>query len=101
MLGPATGSIAEDREQIGSSFSAEEISPANQRTFNEPESFGPIGKGGEMKQRRAGIPFHEWEVGLLQSDRELAVELLRAAMESLDNPEERGGSLLSLRAVAE
>ena len=37
----------------------------------------------------------------LQADRELAVEVLKIALESLDNPEERGGGLLSLRAVAE
>jgi probable addiction module antidote protein len=54
-----------------------------------------------MKQPRAGIPFHQWEIGLLQSDRELAFELLKAAMESLDDPDERGGSLLALRSVAE
>jgi probable addiction module antidote protein len=45
--------------------------------------------------------YHQWEVEELQKDRELAVECLRAAMEALDNPEERGGGLLALRAVAE
>jgi probable addiction module antidote protein len=44
---------------------------------------------------------HEWEVQELREDREFAVEYLKAAMESLDNPEERAGGLLALRAVAE
>jgi probable addiction module antidote protein len=57
-----------------------------------------------MKAKRAlkaGSPYHEWEVKLLRSDPELAVEYLKAALESLDSPDERGGSLLMLRALAE
>lgn len=45
--------------------------------------------------------YHEWEVQELRKDREFAVEYLKAAMEALDNPEERAGGLLALRAVAE
>jgi probable addiction module antidote protein len=45
--------------------------------------------------------YHEWEVKELREDREFAVEYLKAAMESLDNPEERAGGLIALRAVAE
>jgi len=45
--------------------------------------------------------YHEWEVEELRKDREFAVEYLKAAMESLEKPEERGGGLLALRAVAE
>jgi probable addiction module antidote protein len=44
---------------------------------------------------------HEWEVEELRNDRKFAVEYLKAALESLDNPDERGGSLLMLRALAE
>src|SRR5208337_341745 len=44
---------------------------------------------------------HEWEVKELREDRAFAVAYLQVAMESLDNPEERGGGLLALRAVAE
>jgi len=44
---------------------------------------------------------HEWEVQELRRDREFAVEYLIASMEALDNPEERAGGLLALRAVAE
>jgi probable addiction module antidote protein len=54
-----------------------------------------------MKNHKNSASYHDWEVGLLKSDRELAVEYLVAAMQSLDNPEERGGALLSIRAVAE
>jgi probable addiction module antidote protein len=45
--------------------------------------------------------YNEWEVQELRKDREFAVEYLKAAMEALDNPEERGGGLLALRALAE
>ncbi|MGO9316624.1 MAG: addiction module antidote protein [Terracidiphilus sp.] len=45
--------------------------------------------------------YHEWEVKELREDREFAVEYLKAAMEALDNPEERAGGLIMLRAVAE
>jgi probable addiction module antidote protein len=54
-----------------------------------------------MKQPNAGISFDTWMIEKLQADRELAVELLKTAMESLDDPEERAGGLLALRAVAE
>jgi len=49
----------------------------------------------------AGIPYHEWEVDRLRANRELAILYLNDAMESLNNPEERAGALLSLRAIAE
>jgi len=45
--------------------------------------------------------YHEWEVKELREDREFAVEYLKAAMEALDNPNERAGGLIMLRAVAE
>jgi probable addiction module antidote protein len=45
--------------------------------------------------------YHEWEVEELRKDREFAVEYLIAALEALDNPEERAGGLIMLRAVAE
>ncbi len=45
--------------------------------------------------------YHEWEVEELRKDREFAVEYLKAAMEALDNPEERAGGLMMLRAAAE
>jgi probable addiction module antidote protein len=54
-----------------------------------------------MKTYKAGIPYHDWEVGKLRSDPELAVECLKLALESLNNPDERGGSLLTLRSLAE
>jgi probable addiction module antidote protein len=45
--------------------------------------------------------YNEWEVGLLREDRKFAVEVAKLAVEGLNNPEERGGSLLALRAIAE
>jgi probable addiction module antidote protein len=45
--------------------------------------------------------YHAWEVQELREDRKFAVALLQVAMESLDNPDERGGGLLAIRAVAE
>ena len=54
-----------------------------------------------MKTYKAGIPYHDWEVEKLRSDPGLAVECLKLALESLDNPDERGGSLLTLRSLAE
>lgn len=54
-----------------------------------------------MKNPKSSAPYHEWEIETLKNDRELAVEYLNAAMETLDNPEERAGGLLALRSVAE
>lgn len=47
------------------------------------------------------VSHHEREVEELRHDREFAIEYLKAALESLDHPEERGTSLLMLRALAE
>lgn len=44
---------------------------------------------------------HEWEIQELKKNREFAIEYLKVALECLENPEERGGGLLALRAVAE
>ena len=44
---------------------------------------------------------HAREVEELRADRELAVEYLKAAMESLDDPDNRAAGLLALRTVAE
>ena len=54
-----------------------------------------------MKTLKTGIPYHQWEVEKLRADPKLAVECFKIALESLDNPEESGGSLLTLRALAE
>jgi probable addiction module antidote protein len=47
------------------------------------------------------VDHHEREVSELRADRGLAVEYLKAAMTSLDDPEDRGAGLLALRTVAE
>src|SRR6202789_3100861 len=54
-----------------------------------------------MKEYAASIPYHEWEVEQLRKNPKFAVEYLKVALESLDNPDERGGSLIMLRALAE
>jgi len=53
------------------------------------------------KKVAAAISHHEREVAELRADRELAVEYLKAAMESLDDPDDRAAGLLALRTVAE
>ena len=54
-----------------------------------------------MRRYKAGVSHHDWEIKQLRSDRELAIECLKLALETLADPEERGGSLLMLRALAE
>ena len=54
-----------------------------------------------MKTLKGVVLHHEREVAELREDRALAVEYLKAAMTSLDDPEDRGGGLLALRTVAE
>jgi probable addiction module antidote protein len=49
----------------------------------------------------AAVSHHERELAELRADRELAVEYLKAAMESLDDPDNRAAGLLALRTVAE
>ena len=54
-----------------------------------------------MSKLKGVVSHHEAEVAELRADRELAVEYLKAAMESLDNPNDRAAGLLALRTVAE
>jgi probable addiction module antidote protein len=54
-----------------------------------------------MKKLPAVVSHDERSIEELREDRGYAIAFLQIAMESLDNPEERGGALLSIRAVAE
>ncbi|MFZ1941348.1 MAG: addiction module antidote protein [Terracidiphilus sp.] len=54
-----------------------------------------------MKKLIGVASYHEWEVKELRKDSEFAVEYLKAALESLGDPDDRGASLLMLRALAE
>ena len=54
-----------------------------------------------MKKLKRTVSHHEREVAELRADRELAIEYLKAAMEALDDPDDRAGGLLALRTVAE
>ncbi|WP_283745745.1 addiction module antidote protein [Sideroxydans sp. CL21] len=53
------------------------------------------------KKIKAAVSHHEREVAELRADHKLAVEYLKAAMESLDDPDDRAAGLLALRTVAE
>ena len=52
-------------------------------------------------KRKAAVSHHAREVAELRADRELAVEYLKAAMESLDDPHDRAAGRIALRTVAE
>lgn len=54
-----------------------------------------------MSRLKGVISHHEREVEELHADRELALAYLKAAMESLDDPDDRAAGLLALRTVAE
>ena len=54
-----------------------------------------------MSKVKDAVSHHEAELAELRADRELAVEYLKAAMESLDDPDDRAAGLLALRTVAE
>lgn len=54
-----------------------------------------------MKEYAASIPYHEWEIEKLRKSPKFAVEYLKLALESLDDPDDRGVSLIMLRALAE
>lgn len=53
------------------------------------------------KKINAAVSHHEREIAELRADRELAVEYMKAAMESLDDPDDRAAGLLALRTVAD
>lgn len=53
------------------------------------------------KKISAAVPHHEREMEELRADHELAVEYLKVAMASLDDPHDRPAGLLALRTVAE
>ena len=54
-----------------------------------------------MSKFEGTVSHHEAEIAELRADRGLAVEYLKAAMESLDDPNDRAAGLLALRTVAE
>lgn len=53
------------------------------------------------RNAKASVPYRDYLIDELRADHEFAVEYLKAAMESLDNPNERAGGLLALRSLAE
>lgn len=47
------------------------------------------------------VSHHQHDLAEVRADRELAVEYLKTAMTSLDDPDDRAAGLLALRMVAE
>lgn len=54
-----------------------------------------------MNKMSGTVSHHDTELAELRADKELALAYLKAAMESLDNPNDRAAGLLALRTVAE
>ena len=54
-----------------------------------------------MNKKSGTVSHHDAELAELRADKELALAYLKAAMESLDNPNDRAAGLLALRTVAE
>lgn len=54
-----------------------------------------------MSKVKGAVSHHERELAELRADHELTVEYLKAAMESLDSPDDRAAGLLALRTVVE
>ena len=50
---------------------------------------------------KAAVSHHEAELEELKADPELAVEYLKSAMASLDDPNDRAAGLLALRTINE
>ena len=71
-------------------------------TSGRPNDFGRLETEAAMSKKLvAAVLHHEREIAELRADRELAVAYLKAAMESIDDPDDRAGALLALRTVAE
>ena len=54
-----------------------------------------------MSKLQGVVSHHGTEIAELRADRELAIACVKAAMESLDDPDNRAAGLLALRTVAE
>jgi probable addiction module antidote protein len=54
-----------------------------------------------MSKIKSAVSHDEMEITELRSDHDLAVAYLKAAMESLDDPDNRAAGLVALRTVAE
>ena len=54
-----------------------------------------------MNKIKAAVPHHEREIAELRANPLLAIEYLKAALESLDSPDDRPAAFLALRAIGE
>jgi probable addiction module antidote protein len=60
-----------------------------------------VGNVGLITDRMSRLSNPRAAIKRAKADHSLAVEYLRAAMESLDDPDDRAGGLLALRTIAE
>jgi len=54
-----------------------------------------------MNKIKAAVSHHEREIAELRANPVLAIEYPKAAVESLDSPDDRPAALLALRAISE
>ena len=54
-----------------------------------------------MNKIKAAVSHHEREIAELRANPLLAIEYLKAALESLDSPDDRPAALLALRTIGE
>lgn len=54
-----------------------------------------------MNKIKAAVSHHERETAELRANPALAIDYLKAALASLDNPNDRPAALLALRAIRE
>lgn len=54
-----------------------------------------------MSKIKAAVSHHEREIAELRANPLLPIEYLKAALESLDSPDNRPAALLALRAISE
>jgi DNA-binding phage protein len=62
---------------------------------------GGLGAEAAMKRLKASSSHHQAEIAELAANRELAVEYLKTALQSLEDPDDRAAGLLALRTVTE
>src|SRR5271157_3698261 len=95
------GVLRTARATLGHSSLRRGSEQSNQGHRHSQGALDRVEKEAAMKKLAGVSSYHEWKLKELREDREFAVEYLKAAMEALDNPEERAGGLIMLRAVAE
>ena len=70
------------------------------QALKKPQTAAPR-HAGNKKTLKASVPHAEETLKELRADRSFAVEYLKAALEELDDPDNRAAGLLALRDIAE